>query len=117
MDIGRQRTKVGEEQVARSIGGTRDRILEYHLEILDQWKSIRSPVLIGGLEAIACIDMLKRPPSSVSGKLAASQTIGLSMGRNGSQKVEEVENNIGTCIGIAADRNESRESVAGHIRI
>ena len=70
-------------------------------------KSIHSPVLIGGLEAIACIDMLKRPPASVSGKLATSQAIGFPMGRNGSQKIEEVQNNTGACIGIAADRNES----------
>lgn len=72
---------------------------------------IRSPVLIGGLKATTSIGVLESPPSCITGKFAASKTVGFAMRSNGSQKIEEVVDNAGAGIGVDTQRNERRKSI------
>lgn len=80
-------------------------------------KAIRSPIFVRGLEATTRITVLESPPSSIAGKLAASETVGFAMGRNGSKKIEEVVNDAGAGIGVDTQGNEGREGVEGVVRI
>lgn len=61
--------------------------------------------------------MLKGPPSGIPRQLPASQTIGFAVRRDGGEKVEKVEDDFGTSIGVDTDGDEGRERVAGQIRI
>lgn len=61
--------------------------------------------------------MLKGPPARISGELAAAETVGFGMGRDGSQKVEEVKDDLGAGVGVDADGDEGGEGVAGKVGV
>lgn len=56
------------------------------------------PMVVCFLEALAFTILLKGPPTSVSRQLSPSETVGLAVGSNCRQEIEEVENDPGSGI-------------------
>ena len=61
--------------------------------------------------------MLESPPASISRKLSSTETIGLAMRRNSSQKVKEVENNLASRIRVDTDGNKRGKGIPGKLRV
>ena len=61
--------------------------------------------------------MFKQPPSRHAGELPSSEAIGLAVGRDGRQQVEEVEYDARTSSVFDAEGNEGLERVASVVRV
>lgn len=75
------------------------------------------PVLVGRFKTTSSVIMFERPPSSVAGKLPASQTVGLAMSCNGCQEIEKVKDDFGPSVRVYADRYECGERITSKLGI
>lgn len=75
------------------------------------------PGVVATFEAATRVPLLKRPPCSHPGELATTQTIGLAVGGNGGEEVEEVEDDAGAGAILDTEGDEGLERVAGEVRV
>src|SRR6188768_4346453 len=70
------------------------------------------PGIVTTFESVGGVFVFKQPPSRHAGELPSSEAIGLAVGRDGRQQVEEVEYDARTSSVFDAEGNEGLERVA-----